>query len=266
MEKKVRRPIVYVVLAGLLALAAYFFRDKLFQTDGKNPDVNDQPDLENPEIKLPERFKWEQYVSKDPKLMLPVRMPLKQAGVPLRIDADCVVFEGRLQPVIHVTYLSNRERADIRVDATLLYQGFEQDRYTVVYPIQERQRFMLKAQSAFMADTASISVLGAAQFPVMTAYRIEEAAIPIPGNDIPGLIPRVDPKIDPKVGAPRAGDPQAGGLAAKQYRHHFQLGELANGTAYHIRVCEFIDNVWVATEEAAITTPFCPNDENLSQR
>lgn len=254
MEKKIRRPLIFVLLAALLALAAYLFRDKLFQTDGRNPDVKDRPDLDNPEIKLPERFKWEQYVTKEPKLTLPVRIPQEPRESPLRIEADCAFLNGSLQPVIHVTYLTDRERADLRVDATLLFQGFEQERYTVVYPLKEKQRFLLSAKSTLMADTASIAVLGAAQFPVLTAYRIEAAAPPVPTDNVPGIVPQ------------KGGDLQPLQPAQKQFRHHFQLGELANGTAYRIRVCEHIDNVWVATQEAVTTTPFCPNDENLSRR
>jgi hypothetical protein len=251
MEKRIRRPLVFVLLAALLALTAYLFRDKLFQTDGRNPDVKDRPDLDNPEIKLPERFKWDQYVSKEPKLRLPVRILEEPRAAPLRIEADCAFLDGRLQPVIHVTYQTERARTELRVDATLLFQGFEQDRYTVVYPIKEKQRFLLSAKSALMADTATISVLGAAQFPVLTAYRIEQTATPEPPAQVPGIRPQKGGALQP---------------AAARYNHHFQLGELANGTAYRVRVCELIDNVWVATEEAVTTTPFCPNDENLSRR
>lgn len=233
MEKKVRRPIVYVVLAGLLALAAYFFRDKLFQTDGKNPDVNEQPDLENPEIKLPERFKWEQFVTREPKLMLPVRPSAPDRGAKLRIDTECATVDGRLMPVIHLTYETSRERPDLRLDAAIVANGFVENRFTMVYPLKAQQRFLLAANSAFMADTSAIAVLGRAQFPVLQAYRVEQVA------------------LNP---------------TANVFRHHFQVAELSNGLSYRFRLGEATETFWRATQDVAVTTPFCPNDQDRLER
>lgn len=250
MEKKYRRPLIYLLLVIVLAVLAYFFRDRIFQTDGRNPNGQDGPDLENPEIKIPQRFKWEQYVTRDPKLMLPTRTVQDERGPALRIDTECAFFDNRLQPVVHVTYETAQQRPDLRMDASILYQGFEQRRFTLLYPLKTNQRFLLPANSAMMADTASLSILGGAQFPVLQAYKIEEVVVPPP---------------TPPVGR-RGSRPAAPAQATKIFRHHFQLAEIANGTAYRIRLSEANDKVWDATREVAITTPFCPNDQQLSKR
>jgi hypothetical protein len=252
MQNKYRRPLIFTLLAALLAFAAYFFRDKIFKTDGKNPDVKTQPDLDNPEIKLPERFQWEKFVTRDPKLMLPTRILQEPKGPELRISTDCVVLDGRLQPVVHVTYETTDEKPDLRVDATLLYQGFEQNRFTLVYPLKVKQRFLLAANSALMSDTSSLTILGASQFPVLKEYRIEEATV-----NLPDLGPAARPGSRPTAANP---------APVKRYLHHFQLGELANGTAYRVRVSEADGDAWSASPEVVITTPFCPNDEHLSER
>lgn len=257
MEKKYRRPLIYLLLVIVLAFLAYFFRDRIFQTDGRNPNGQDGPDLENPEIKIPQRFKWEQYVTRDPKLMRPTRTVQDEREPPLRIDTDCVLFDGRLQPVIHVTYETVQERTDLRMDAALLYQGFEQNRFTMVYPLKADQRFLLAANSAFMADTASITLLGRTMFPVLKDYRVEEVVLPPNPADPPGVVPKAK---NPNL-------PNDAGVASKRYRHHFQLTEIDNGIAYRIRVSEDTpEGVWQATREISITTPFCPNDVEIGRR
>jgi hypothetical protein len=226
---KKRSPRRLQAVAVLLLLGAVAFTSCGQGGIPTKPEV-ELPGKDNPRdttaIKIPQRFDWQQYVTRSPKLLLPV-FDGKMRSVPsINVETDCVFLDDAVKPVIHLSFETVKAEVDLRLDASVTYQGFEQKKFTTLYPFKVKQRFMLPSNSLLMQDTAALTMLGSAQFPMLEAYEREEI----------------------------------GTKSAPKFRHNFQLSTVSNGLAYRLRLAEFGNEAWMAAKEIVVTVPACPND------
>lgn len=229
MKSKYRNPLVALVLLVLLLLAGYFNRDRLFGDKDNPKDPDNRPDTTQIDLPIQERFVWRNYITSDERVLLPV-LPSRISPVRnIKAKVECVFLEGRLQPVIHLSFEASTQAPVMRMDAALTYRGFEENKFTTLFPFQQTQRFKLPTTSQFMADTTALNILGSAQFPRLENYRVEQIANP----------------------------------SASLYRHNLQISKLDGGLSYRFRLADLgqQSQAWRSTEDLVLTTPACPNDE-----
>jgi hypothetical protein len=173
---------------------------------------------------------WKSLISTQKELGKPVVVSPALADWQPVVSSDCVFSPeaGAKVPRVVISWVEksiSKQETQFRVDISSLYQAFEQNRYSSVYPVKGQQRFMLPPNSALIEDTAAVLKAGIALFPKLESWRI---------SDLP--------------------DTAAGEMVQQ---HHLILEDLAQGRSYTIRICRYTNETWSVINQYVFNTQTC---------
>ncbi len=173
---------------------------------------------------------WKSLISTQKELGKPFVVSSALTEWQPQLSSDCVFSTeaGAKVPRVVISWVEkgkNRQDAPHRIDISTLYQAFEQNRYSSVYPVKGQQRFMLPPNSALIQDTAAVLQAGIALFPKLESWRI---------SDLPDT---------------------AAGETVQQ--HHLIVEDLAQGRSYTIRICRYTNETWSVINQYVFNTQTC---------
>jgi hypothetical protein len=130
---------------------------------------------------------WRTLVNDRPELSYPVIETEGSAEREAIVAGICVFAPdaGGRVPSVELSWIDTA--APERFDLTVAYQGFERRRFTTAFPVEEGERFLLPADSAYFDDEALIQATGPGIFPRIVRWS-RTPLVEVPGAEIHTLV------------------------------------------------------------------------------